>query len=273
MIIEVNNQGALNQAVPNQGAHASTGGVEPDPSLPVVVLVHGAGMDSTVWSLQTRYLAHRGFRVLAVDLPGHGLSEGDTLKSISEMAAWLGDFLEAAGVERAHLVGHSMGTFIALELAAAQPQLVTSLVLMGTAPGMPVHPQLLEDAEHNLAAAAALMVAWSHAKPAHVGPNPTPGLWMLGGARALVERSKPGVLASDFRACAAYDGALGAAAKVQCASTVFVGSADKMTPAKGGRALAKALVNSSVVQFDNAGHMMMIEQAKLVKQSLVQALS
>lgn len=253
-------------------AHAATGGVAHDDSLPAVVLIHGAGMDCTVWSLQTRYLAYRGFRVFALDLPGHGLSEGETIESIEDMARWVSQFLDAAGISSAHLVGHSMGTFIALEVAANAPATVDSIVLMGTAPAMPVHPQLIADADANLPAAAALMVAWSHDKPAHFGLNPTPGLWMVGGGRALVERSKPGVLASDFRACAAYENAGNAADAVTCKATVLIGSGDKMTPAKAGKKLAERLNDASVVLLESTGHMMMIESASQVKRSLMTAL-
>ena len=87
-------------------------------------LIHGAGMDSTVWQLQTRYLAYRGFRAVAVDLPAHGHSEGDPLASIEAMADWVARFVEAAGFESVHVVGHSMGTFIALELASRYPEIV-----------------------------------------------------------------------------------------------------------------------------------------------------
>lgn len=259
--------------VNGQTAHAANGGIaKPDSSLPVVILIHGAGMDSSAWFLQTRYLAYRGFRVFAVDLPGHGRSEGETITSVEAMADWLGSFMDAARIESAHLVGHSMGTFIALELAASQPQKVSSIVLMGTASDMPVHPQLISDAENNLPAAAALMTAWSHAKPAHVGHHPTPGLWMLGGAQALVERSKPGVLASDFRACAAYGNATQAAAAVTVKSTVIIGDGDKMTSPEAGTKLARLLPDCTIAMLDDTGHMMMVESPRRVKQALLAAL-
>ncbi len=260
--------------VSGQAAHAATGGIaNPDPSLPAVILIHGAGMDSSAWFLQTRYLAYRGFRVFAVDLPEHGHSAGKTISSIEAMATWLGQFMEAADLGSAHLVGHSMGTFIALELAALQPEKVSSVVLMGTAPAMPVHPQLISDAESNLPAAAALLTARSHAKPAHVGLHPTPGLWMLGGAQALVERSKPGVLASDFRACAAYENASEAAAAVTAKSTVIIGAGDKMTPAKAGQKLAESLNDCNVITLADTGHMMMVESPRKVKKALLAALA
>ncbi len=255
-------------------AHAVTGGVEPSGSDPVVILIHGAGMDATVWQLQTRYLAHRGFRAVAVDLPGHGRSDGEALASVTDMAAWLADFLVAGGLggddlPAVHLVGHSMGTFVALDLAAMRPDLVASVVLLGTAPAMPVHPDLIEKAENDLPAAAALMAAWGHAKPAHIGHHPTPGQWMIGGARALVERSRPGVLARDFRACASYTWD----ASIACPATVVIGLGDKMTPPKAGRALAGTLDPVTVVELADTGHSMMTENPAAVRRVVLDALS
>ena len=250
-------------------AHASTGGVELSGTDPVILLIHGAGMDSTVWQLHTRYLAYRGFRAVAIDLPGHGRSDGDPLGSIAEMADWVARFVDAAGLGSVHVVGHSMGTFIALELAGRRGEIVASITLCGTATGMPVHPDLLAAADHDLPAAAALMAAWGHARPAHVGLNPTPGLWMLGGARALVETSKPGVLAADFRACMAYDGAAAAATLVTCPATVVIGLDDKMTPARSGRTLAAAIPGARVVELADTGHSMMIENPRAVRQAVL----
>jgi pimeloyl-ACP methyl ester carboxylesterase len=256
--------------VDGHAAHAATGGVPPTGDGPVVVLVHGAGMDGTVWQLQTRYLAHRGVRAIAVDLPGHGRSEGETLTTLEGMADWVARFMTAAGVSTAHVVGHSMGSFVALELASMHPDVTRSVTLCGTSTAMPVHPQLLADATDNLPAAAALMAAWGHAKPAHVGLNPTPGLWMLGGAQALVENSRPGVLASDFRACMRYSNALTAAGTVSCPATVVIGLGDKMTPPKGGRALAAALPSATVIiELPDTGHSMMTESPRTVRSAIL----
>lgn len=249
--------------------HAATGGVDPTPSDPVVILIHGAGMDSTVWQLQTRYLAYRGLQAIAIDLPGHGRSEGEPLTSIDEMAAFIVDLMDVVGWDQVHLVGHSMGAFIALEAAANLGDRCSSMTLMGAALAMPVHPQLLSDAEDDLPAAAALMAAWSHAKPAHLGKNPTPGMWMTGGTRALVERSGPGVLAVDFRACAAYEGALDAASQVSAPSTVMIGRGDKMTPPKVGRSLASALDAPTVIELEDSGHMMMTEAPRAARAAIL----
>lgn len=249
--------------------HASTGGVGLRGDDPVVLLIHGSGMDSTVWQLQTRYLAHRGFRAIAVDLPAHGRSGGEALVSVDAMANWVARFVEAVGLGPVHVVGHSMGTFIALELASRHPKITRSITLFGTATAMPVHPDLLHAAAGDLRSAAALMASWGHDKPAHLGVNPTPGLWMLGGARALVENSGPGVLSADFAACVAYTTALHAAGAVTCPATVVIGLGDKMTPPKGGRALAAALADCHVVELAGTGHSMMSENPRAVKQAIV----
>jgi len=254
--------------------HAATGGLDPfapeASADPAVVLVHGAGMDSSVWSLQTRWLGHRGMRVVAVDLPGHGRSEGEALSSISDAADWLGQFLDTTGLCPAVVVGHSMGTFIALELAARRPELVEALALFGTSTAMGVHPELLDAASNDLSRAAALMASWGHDPSARLRNNPTPGLSMTGGAIALVEMSRPGILANDLSACATYDQAKPTAAKVSCPTTVVSGTSDKMTPAKAAAKLYNELSHlddesRQTITLPNVGHMMMTEDPQSVR--------
>jgi pimeloyl-ACP methyl ester carboxylesterase len=136
---------------------------------------------------------------------------------------------------------------------------------------MPVHPALIDASANELSKAAALMASWSHAKPAHVGLNPTPGLWMLGGARALVETSEPGALTVDFTACAEYSGASEAAAAVTCPVHVVVGRGDKMTPPKAAAKLTAEMNQDrlTVTELNDVGHMMMAEDPRAVRDILV----
>src|SRR5580700_8858427 len=127
----------------------ATGGREFDSSLPTVVLLHGAGFDHTAWALHSRWFAHHGYGVLAPDLPGHGRSSGAPLSTIAEMADWTASLLDAAGVATARLIGHSMGSLVALETAARHPARVSALSLIGTAAIMTVGPDLLGAAEAN----------------------------------------------------------------------------------------------------------------------------
>ena len=254
--------------------HIRTGGVTPLADAPTIVLVHGAGMDGTVWAQQTRFLSMRGVQALAIDLPGHGQSEGPAIASVSAMADWLVRVLDEIGVTDVVIAGHSMGTFIALEVATRFPKLVKSVALFGTATGMPVHPDLLDAAAHDLPRAGALMTGWSHAVSSRIGLNPTPGLWMTGGVRALVERSGPGVLLNDLNACVNYQESEARAASITCPALVTIGRQDKMTPAKSGRAMAKAMVRSAdvkVIELENAGHMMITEEPRVVREALLSA--
>lgn len=245
--------------VDGRRAFVSTGGEAFDASKPAVVLIHGAGMDHTVWSLQARYLAHHGYAVLAVDLPGHGRSEGPLLESIEAMAGWIGRLLESLGLAKAALVGHSMGALIALAAAAELPDRISHLGLIGVASSMPVHPDLLAAAKDNRSLASELVTSWGFGRSGHVGRNPSPGLWMMGGAYRLLEHAAPGVLANDLAACAVYQDAAAAAARVACPALLLLGADDRMTPARRGRELAAAMKAAEVRVLSGVGHMVMAE--------------
>ena len=239
---------------------AATGGREFDSTLPTVVLLHGAGFDHTTWALHSRWFAHHGHGVLAPDLPGHGRSSGAPLASIAEMADWTAALIKAAGATRARLVGHSMGSLIALETAARHPAKVSGLSLIGTAATMTVGPDLLRAAEANDPAAIDMVSIWGLGFQAELGGSLAPGLWMHSGAQRVLEKCRPGVLFNDLSACNAYQGALAAAAKVAVPTTLILGERDMMTPAKAGKALAAAIPNARTIVLSGAGHMMMVER-------------
>jgi pimeloyl-ACP methyl ester carboxylesterase len=238
----------------------ATGGREFDSALPAIVLLHGAGFDHTAWALHSRWFAHHGFGVLAPDLPGHGRSKGAPLPTIAAMADWTAALLEAAGAAKARLVGHSMGSLIALETAARHPAKVTALSLIGTAATMTVGPDLLKAAEANDHSAVDMVSIWGLGFRAELGGSLAPGLWMHYGAERVLEKCRPGVLFNDLSACNAYQDALAAAAQITVPATLILGERDMMTPARAGKALAAALPNSRTVVLPGAGHMMMMER-------------
>jgi pimeloyl-ACP methyl ester carboxylesterase len=238
----------------------ATGGREFDGSLPTVVLLHGAGFDHTTWALHSRWFAHHGFGVLAPDLPAHGRSSGAPLTTIADMADWTVALLDAAGASKARLIGHSMGSLIALEMAARHPARVSALSLIGTAATMTVGADLLKAAEANDRAAIDMVSIWGLGFAAELGGSLAPGLWMHSGAQRVLEQCAPGVLHTDLSACNAYENALNAAAQINVPATFVLGERDMMTPAKAGKALAAALPNSRTVVMRGAGHMMMTER-------------
>jgi pimeloyl-ACP methyl ester carboxylesterase len=247
---------------------AATGGRPFDAAQPALLFIHGAGMDHTVWALQARYFAHHGRSVLAIDLPGHGRSGGALLRSIGAMASWIVKLMDAAGLQSAALAGHSMGALIALEVAATAPSRARSLALLGVAERMPVHPDLQAAADENRHLAPELVSAWGHGRSGHLGGNPAPGLWMMGGSLQLLERASAGILAADLAACNAYDGALAAAARVACPTLLLLGALDRMTPPAKAKPIAAAIERARTVVLPAAGHMLMSERPDAVIDAL-----
>lgn len=238
------------------------------PAQPAVMFVHGAAHDHSVWALQSRYFAHHETNVLAVDLPGHGRSQGGALPSVEAIADWLLRMLDAAGVEHAALVGHSMGSLAALAGAARHPHRVRKIVLLGPAVPMGVSDALLAAAAADDHLAFELINAWSHSARKQLGGNQVPGLWMTGAAMRLMERTRSGVLHADLLACRAYEGGLAAASTVRCPTLVIMGGRDIMAPPKGAQALLAALPDVRSITLANAGHALMAEEPDAVLDAL-----
>ena len=253
------------------GAYAYTGGKAFDPSLPAVVLIHGAQNDHSVWALQSRYLAHHGYAVLAVDLPGHGRSAGPALASVGAMADWILAVLHAAGVRRALLAGHSMGSLIALEASRRAPAAVAALALLGTTYPMNVSDALLETARGDEAAAIDMVNIWSHSSIAHKPSCPGPGFSVMGGARRLMQRmsarNPEQLFYTDFAACNGYADGEAAAGAVRCPTLFVFGNKDVMTPPRSTKLLTGAIKHGKIVNVD-AGHQMMAEAPDAVLDAL-----
>ncbi len=246
--------------VAGKKVHAATGGVAYDPSKPTLIFIHGAGMDHTVWALQTRYFAYNGWSVLAVDLPGHGKSDGPPLPTITAMADWIWQLVAAVGSEKAALVGHSMGALTALQAAAQAPDKTLKLALVGASAAMPVNDDLLNATRDNPDMANAMIVSWAFGGRSQIGGTRAPGMWMTGSGLQLLARANDGVLHSDFNACNAFQDGLDAAAKATCPALVLSGAEDVMTPVRAAKPLAEALPNSQMTVIADCGHMLMIEQ-------------
>jgi pimeloyl-ACP methyl ester carboxylesterase len=248
--------------------YAYTGTRPVDPAKPAVVFVHGAASDHSVWLLQSRYFAHHGKGVLAVDLPGHGRSAGTALGSVDAIADWLPRVLDAAGLAQAALVGHSLGALAVLACAARHPARVAKVALLGPAVPMEVSEALLDAAKANDHVAYELINGWSTSAGKQLGGNTVPGMWLLGSAIRLMERTAPGVLHADLVACNAWTGGLEAAAAVRCPSLVVIGARDLMAPPRAAKGLVEALAGVRVVTLPDTGHAMMAEQPDAVLDAL-----
>ena len=243
--------------------YAYTGGKTLDPAKPTVVFIHGVLNDHSVWILQSRWFAHHGWNVLAIDLPGHCRSAGAPPASVEDASRFVADLLDAAGIERAALVGHSFGSLIALETAARAPQRVTHLAMVGTAYPMAVSPALLASSRDAPLRAIDQINVFSHSSLAPPPSSLGPGTWLHGSSRALMRR----VLASNrtanvfhigFKACNDYANGEAAMAAVQCPVLFLLGASDQMTPPRATKALFGLASNARVVTVE-AGHALLSE--------------
>ena len=258
-----------------KAAYAYTGGRPFDPTLPCVVLVHGALNDHSVFTLLARWFAHHGHGVLAVDLPGHMRSAGPALARIEAMADWLLELMTAADVQQAALAGHSMGSLVVLEAAARAPERATRLVMLGSCVPMPVPQALLDLSLADTATAINRVVGLSISTLAAKPSYPGPGVWLHGGHRALMHQvlaaqGDARLFHTDFSACNHYAGGLEAASRVRCPAALVLGQADQMTHPRGAKDVAQRL--NAQVHTVPAGHALMSEAPDAVLAALRAAL-
>jgi pimeloyl-ACP methyl ester carboxylesterase len=254
--------------VDGRRAYAYTGGRPFDAARPVVAMVHGAQHDHSVWILQSRWLAHHGFSVLAFDLPGHGRSAGPGLADVESMAGWVLRAFAALGVARAAIVGHSMGSLIALEAAGQAPDAVSGVALVGTAFPMKVSDVLLDAARDDEPAAFDMINQWSHAKLVHRPGTPGPGFSVFVQNLRLMERQPPGTLLVDFTACNAYARGAERAAALRCPALLVLGERDMMTPPKAAAGLVAAIPGARVVRVPGSGHAIQTEAPDALRDAL-----
>lgn len=259
--------------VSGQSVYLYTGGKKLTPDTvdrnKTVVFIHGAQQDHSCWTLQTRWFAHHGFSVLAPDLPGHGRSGGEPLASVEAIADWVAALLDTLGVEKADIIGHSMGSLVALEFSARYPQRTLRSVLIGTALPMPVADVLLNAARDNEPKAAAMINAWSYSSSGQIGGNTVPGLWLLGVNQRLMARQKRGVFHVDLAACNAYQRPLESLSAITVPTLLIAGSQDRMTWPKVARAVQAAIPGARLVSIEGSGHALMAERPDAVLDALI----
>ncbi len=227
-----------------------------------VAFLHGALNDHRVWTPLVQRLSP--YTCLALDLPGHVQGAGLPLDSIEALADWLWAELDRRSVQKAALVGYSMGSLIALEAAARRPDRAHSLTLAGTAYPMRVSEGMLSAARDQPEQAMAMVDGYSRSQP-----DPQGQLLALMHSVMAVQ---PGVnlLEHDLRLCDQYANGLQAAANVTCPTQLILGEHDKMTPIKRAMNLAEAL--KAPVHKLNAGHALMAEASQEMSNLLIRFL-
>ena len=244
----------------------STGGMDFDKKKPSILLMHGSGLTHIVWSLHEQFYATQGYNVLSVDLPGHGNSEGPSLKSIEEISDWIKSLMNVLDINKLIIIGHSQGSLVGIDFAARYPNLINSLVLVAGSYKMPVNQDLINYAEAGDEKAVLLMMKWGYeGSKAFIGGNPVKKI--INSSREIRE-----VLAVDLNACNNYKGGKESLGKINCSTLCIFGDLDKMVPLEVGNKMSSMIKNAEKKVINNCGHMIIFERAfemrKIVKEFL-----
>lgn len=252
----------------NEQAYLYTNNKEVDPAKSSVIFIHGAGFDHSVWTLFARHFSRHNWNVLAIDLPGHGRSSGDTLASIEAMSDWVIDLLDHLSIENVALVGHSMGSLITIETAAKLKARASKVVLIGSIAPMPVSEPILDATANKPGAAHAMLTSFGFSKQNLMGGNPNPGMWMVSDSMRRYEDEVQAALDLDMRACNAYRNGLEAAAEITAPSLMIHGDADRLTPLRATKTLQSTLGDARISVVPGAGHSLMVEDPNHVLDQL-----
>lgn len=237
---------------------------------PSLVFVHGAGGSSADWPYQwqqTSLAFARGeprwitdYPLYFLDLPGHGRSQRPARTSIDDYAADVTAFIQATGIRRAVIVGHSMGGAVALTVGWRKPDNLAGLVILGSGPSMPVSDVILDGLRTNFAQTVGLIVKFGWRKEARPIYREVVTQHLLAAGSEVVY--------GDFAACNAYD--IRARLGEICAPTLVVGStSDRMMPLAQSEALAAAIPGSQLAVIEDGGHFMMTEKTNEVSAALL----
>ena len=237
-----------------------------DKKKPSILLMHGSGLSHIVWSLHEQFYVSQGFNVLSVDIPGHGNSEGPSLKSIEEISDWIRSLMRTLDILKITIIGHSQGSLVGIDFASRYPDLISKLVLVAGSYKMPVNQDLIDLAEAGDEKAILLMMKWGYeGSKAFIGGNPVKKI--IKSSRDIIE-----ILAVDLNACNNYKNGEKSLEKINCSTLCIFGDLDKMVPVKAGTKMSERIKNSETKIISNCGYMIIFEKAfemrKIVKDFL-----
>ena len=220
-----------------------------------IVFLHGSGLSHIVWSLTEQYLSNQDYNVLSIDLPGHGNSEGKSLKSIEEISNWLEKVFNELNISDLTIIGHSQGCLEALEYYSKYSKRVKRLVFVGGSYKMPVNQDLIDLAQDGDDQAVKLMTKWSYENSKKfIGGNPVEKI--INSPRDIRE-----ILAIDLIACNNYKNGSEALKSISCPTLFIFGELDKMVNLEKGKKFAELIPNSETHIIKDCGHMIMFEKA------------
>jgi len=241
--------------IDKQDVFVSDAGQGIDKNKETIVFLHGSGLSHIAWSLTEQYFSNKGYNVLAIDLPGHGNSEGKCLRSIEKISDWLEKVFNEFNMLKITMIGHSQGCLEALEYYSKYSKRIKRLVFVGGSYKMPVNQDLIDLAQSGDNKAVQLMMKWSYENSKNfIGGNPVEKI--ISSTRDIRE-----ILAIDLVACNNYKNGLEALSSIDCPTLLIFGELDKMVNLEKGKKFAELIPNSITYVIKNCGHMIMFEKA------------
>lgn len=220
-----------------------------------MIFIHGAGGNHLHWPGELRRL--KRLSCYTIDLPGHHKSPLPGCQTLEQYAAAVTEFVETLNLTSVILLGHSMGGAIAQLLALGQPNWLAGLILIGTAPQMPVSPAILEQIHTDFPSMADFITKYGWAKN-------TQSLLKGMGRKMLLEED-PDVVFHDFNGCNQFN-VKSQVAHITAPTLIIGGEHDKMTPLKQSRFLHEQIAGSQLAVIEGAGHFMALEKPREVAQ-------
>ena len=256
----------MNLQIENKQVFFTDTGESFDKSKHSIILLHGSGQSHVVWSLTAQYLSDQDYNVFALDFPGHGNSDGDSLKTIEEMAEWLDKVIKKIGIQNLTLVGHSQGCLVALEYANKFPKKIKNIVFVAGSYKIPVNKSLIDLASSGDIESLNLMMKWGygHSKQ-FIGGNPLQKI--LNSSREVIE-----VLSVDLKACNNYKNGINAVKKIKCRTFFIFGESDKMIKLENGKEFSGLISGSEIHVIKDCGHMIILEKAFEMREKIVEFL-
>ena len=223
-----------------------------------ILFIHGAGGGQYTWSYQKGFF-EKEFNPIIIELPGHGESGGEGEEEIVTYADQVYAFLQAVGVRKVFLVGHSMGGAIVQTLALTHPEVIKGIVLVGTGARLKVLPMILYGIKNNFRETIPRIVQFAYSRKA-------PSELIEGGVNQMLQ-CRPEVLYGDFAACDRFDG-MKELEKIHLPTLILCGEDDELTPVKYSQFLHSRIKGSKLEVLSNAGHMVMMESPQAFNEKI-----
>lgn len=225
----------------------------PDPRGRILLLIHGAGGHGALWDGVRAHLPH-GIPAAAVDLPGHGRSEGRPCDSIAAAAEVVARAVRRAGASAFVAVGHSLGGAVALTLGARRTPGLCGVGAVSTGPRLPVDGRIFRGLDEAFGPTVDRITRACLAKGA-------PAAHREGLVRPMIAAG-PTVLRADFAACHAYGLEARDLEAIAVPTAVVCGREDVMTPPELSREVARAVPGARLVLLPSCGHVPLLECPK-----------